>query len=330
MENPSTTPGTSTRPEFVTLGETMHLLLAEYGVALRRAGTFSASIAGAETNVAVGLSRLGHRTRWLSRVGSDPSGAAVLARLRAEGVDVSAVAVDPQRPTGLLMRDCHATRAIDVQYHRAGSAASALSAAYVAEAGLAGARLVHVTGITAMLSESAGEAVTEFLVLARRENAVISFDPNVRHKLGSAAEWRAAVGPLLPQADLVFAGSAELEFVTGHSARDAVRELLDGQASTVVLKHSDKSAEAITRDGRWRQETLARTVLDPVGAGDALTSGYLSAVLRDATPADALKAGAVSAALVVGTVSDLEGLPNRSESERALRSLTGDHETVDR
>src|ERR1700712_5193452 len=133
---------TTSGPEVVTLGETMQLLLAEYGVALRRAGTFRSSIAGAETNIAVGLSRLGHRTRWLSRVGADASGSAVLTQLRAEGVDVSAVEVDPDGFTGLLLRDCHPTRAIDVQYHRAGSAASALSAGYVRQAGLGGARLV--------------------------------------------------------------------------------------------------------------------------------------------------------------------------------------------
>jgi 2-dehydro-3-deoxygluconokinase len=321
---------TPSAAEVVTLGETMHLLLAEYGVALRRAGTFRSSVAGAETNVAVGLSRLGHRARWLSRVGADASGSVVLTQLRAEGVDVSAVEVDPDGFTGLLMRDCHPTRAIDVQYHRAGSAASALSAAYVRRAGLGGARLVHITGITAMLSASAREAAVELMELAHRENAVISFDPNVRRKLGSPQAWRAAVGPLLPHADLVFTGADELELVTGRPVPEAIGELLDGRANTVVVKHADKSTEAVTRDGRWRQETLARTVHDPVGAGDALTSGYLSAWLRGAAPSDALRAGAVSAALVVGTLTDLEGLPDRAEQERALRSLTGDHETVER
>src|ERR1700754_4449890 len=104
--------------EVVTLGEAMRLLLAEPGVALRRAHTFQSSVAGAETNVAVGLSRLGHRVRWLSRVGDDSSGAAVLATLRAEGVDVSKVEVASDGFTGLLLRDSDAARGIDVQYHR--------------------------------------------------------------------------------------------------------------------------------------------------------------------------------------------------------------------
>ncbi len=286
--------------EVVTLGEAMRLLLAEPGVALRRAHTFQSSVAGAETNVAVGLSRLGHRVGWLSRVGDDSSGAAVLATLRSEGVDVSKVEVDPSGFTGLLLRDDSA-----VQYYRSGSAASSLSAAYVREAGLGGARLVHVSGITAMLSPSTREAVEELFTLARASGATVSFDPNVRRKLSTPEQWRQTVSPLLARADLVFAGEDEL---FGYTAE----QLLDGGAQAVVVKQQDKVAQVVTAEGSWKQESLVTRVVDPVGAGDALTSGYLSAWLRGATPEAALRMGAVSAALVVGTRTDLEGLPDRA------------------
>ena len=284
--------------EVVTLGEAMRLLLAEPGVALRRAHTFQSSVAGAETNVAVGLSRLGHRVGWLSRVGDDSSGAAVLATLRAEGVDVSKVEVASDGFTGLLLRDL-----TNVEYHRSGSAASQLSAAYVREAGLSGAQLVHVSGITAMLSPSAREATEALFDLA----STISFDPNVRHKLGTPEQWRQTVGPLLARADLVFAGEDELELL-GYTAE----RLLEGSARVVVVKQRNKVARAVTAEGSWSQESLVTQVVDAVGAGDALTSGYLSAWLRGAGPAAALRAGAVSAALVVGTRTDLEGLPDRA------------------
>ena len=293
--------------EVVTLGEAMRLLLAEPGVALRRAHTFQSSVAGAETNVAVGLSRLGHRVGWLSRVGDDSSGAAVLATLRGEGVDVSKVEVASDGFTGLLLRDAAAERGIDVQYHRSGSAASQLSAAYVREAGLGGAQLVHVSGITAMLSPSAREAAEALFALARASGATVSFDPNVRHKLGTPERWRHAVGPLLACADLVFAGEDELELL-GYTAD----RLVEGGARAVVVKQRNKVARVATADGSWWQESLVTQVVDPVGAGDALTSGYLSAWLRGAEPAAALRAGAVSAALVVGTRTDLEGLPDRA------------------
>jgi 2-dehydro-3-deoxygluconokinase len=307
--------------EVTTLGEAMRLLVAEPGVALRRATTFHASVAGSESNVAVGLSRLGHRVRWLSRVGADASGDAVLAILRADDVDVSAVEKDPQRPTGLLLRDSHPTRPIDVQYHRQGSAASALTPAYVREAGLGGARLVHVSGITAMLSESARAAADEFVALAREEGALVSFDPNVRHKLGDPRRWRSVVGPLLREADLVFAGADELALLGDLTPRKL-------RAEVVVIKHSDHSAEVVTASARHRRETVARTVVDPVGAGDALAAGFLAAWLRGAEPGEALRSGVVTAGLVVGAVTDLEGLPNRVELDRELGCGRG--EVVDR
>jgi 2-dehydro-3-deoxygluconokinase len=294
--------------EVVTLGEAMRLLLAEPGVALRRAHTFTSSVAGAETNVAVGLARLGHRVRWLSRVGDDPSGASILATLRADDVDVSRVEVDPGGFTGFLVRDTET-----VEYHRSGSAASHLSAAYVREAGLDGARLVHVSGITAMLSPDAREAVEALFTLARASGAWVSFDPNVRLKLGSADRWRETVGPLLSRADLVFAGEDELELLG--QTPDA---LLAGRAQTVVVKQRDKIARAVTADGSWAQPSLVTRVVDPVGAGDALTAGYLSSWLRGAKPAEALRAGAACAALVVGTRTDLEGLPGQGELTKAL------------
>lgn len=306
-------------PEVVTLGEAMRLLVADPGTALRRATTFRASIAGSESNVAIGLSRLGHRARWLSRVGADAAGEAILAALRAEAVDTSSVEIDPLRPTGLLMRDSHPTRPIDVQYYRQGSAASALSPEYLRQVGLGGARLVHVSGITAMLSDSAQKATEEFFELARAAGATISFDPNVRHKLGEPERWRSVVGPLLRQADLVFAGADELALLGAVTPSEL-------PARAVVVKHPDHSAEVVTAEGRWRQPTVAATVTDPVGAGDALVAGYLSAWLRGAEPEAALRSGMASAGLVVGAVSDVEGLPNRSELERA----TAGGEAVDR
>lgn len=307
--------------EVLTLGEAMRLLLAEPGVALRRAHTFTASVAGAEANVSVGLARLGHRVRWLSRVGDDSSGAAVLSTLRAEGVDVSGVEVDPAGFTGLLLRDDTPGRGIDVQYHRAGSAACSLSADYVRAAGLGGARLVLVSGITAMLSLSARDAVLALFELARAAGATIAFDPNVRLKLASPAQWRETVGPLLHQADLVFAGEDELELLDASAA-----DLVAKGVGTVVVKQRDKVARAVTAEYEWSQETLVTQVVDPVGAGDALTSGYLSSWLRGGSPAEALLAGAVSAALVVGTRTDLEGLPDRAELARTSAALGGGEE----
>ncbi|MFF3494824.1 sugar kinase [Streptomyces sp. NPDC002795] len=311
--------------DVVTCGEAMLLMLAEPGVPLERAVTFRRSVAGAESNMAAGLARLGHGVRWLGRVGDDPSGRAVLAQLRADGIDTSYAAVDASAPTGLLMRDSHPARAIDVQYHRAGSAASLLTPDELKPEMLGGARLVHVTGITPMLSDSAHRATLRLLELAREAGALVSFDPNLRLKLGTPERWRSLVTPLLERADLILAGEDELQVlgVTGAG-------LLAAGVDTVVVKHRDKSASCLTGDSNWHQPAFRVPVTDPVGAGDAFAAGFLSALLRDAPYDICLREAAAVAALVVQCATDTDGLPDRRGLERALEAFTGDAESVHR
>ncbi|PZG21965.1 sugar kinase [Nonomuraea aridisoli] len=301
----------------VVCGEAMLLMLAEPGVPLERATAFRRSIAGAESNVAAGLARLGHDVRWIGRLGADPAGRSVLAMLRADGIDTRHAIVDPGAPTGLLVRDSHPSRAIDVQYYRAGSAASRLAPEELTPEMVSGARIVHVTGITPMLSASAHQATLRLFDLAREAGALVSFDPNIRLKLGSPELWRERVAPLLGRADIVLAGEDELELLGVDAAR------LGG---LVVVKHRDKSATL----GEARQEAFPVTLVDPVGAGDAFAAGFLSGVLRKEPYERCLREAAAVAALVVQCVSDTDGLPDRAGLDRALASFTEAGETVHR
>src|SRR5579859_2416678 len=116
-------------PAVVALGETMVLFLAEQAGMLREATSFHRYVAGAESNVAVGLCRLGSSAGFISRVGDDEFGQMILFRLRGEGVDVSHVILDPRAPTGLLFREKREIGPVDVVYYRRGSAASHMSPA---------------------------------------------------------------------------------------------------------------------------------------------------------------------------------------------------------
>ena len=302
----------------VVLGEAMHLFVAEPGVSFARADHFRTGVAGAETNVAVGLSRLGHHTRWLGRLGHDPSGEAVLRRLRAEAVDVSVVQLDESRPTGVLLRDSHAERAVTVQYHRAGSAATALDAKYVEHHWPQDAALAHVTGITAMLSESSRGAVGMLADCAARTGSVLSFDLNLRRKLGQLDKWREHTARALSSADIVFAGEDELEAVTDRPAPSVADQLLAGSASAVVIKHRDRSCTVATHQGTWNEVSRVRRVVDPVGAGDALSAGFLSAWLRGRDPHECLVTAVEAAAWVVGATLDHDGMPDRPQLLRAF------------
>src|ERR671932_1548190 len=93
------------RIEVATLGEAMVVMDPLSRGPLRHVGTFVKRVGGAELNVAVGLSRLGHRVSWAGRLGDDEFGEEILAFMRGEGVDVSQASLDARAPTGLYLKE---------------------------------------------------------------------------------------------------------------------------------------------------------------------------------------------------------------------------------
>ncbi|MER7007627.1 sugar kinase [Dactylosporangium sp. NPDC000555] len=302
--------------DVVTAGEAMGLLLAESATPLRRADRFVRSVAGSESNVAIGLARLGHSVAFCGRIGADAAGGWVRDTLRAEGVDVRALLEDPDRPTAVLLRDSPGTgRPVSVSYYRSGSAASALSTADVDEELVASARLLFVSGITAMLSPSAEDFVDRLMSVATRAGVHVAFDPNVRLRLAGAEQWRRAYARFATRMDTLLVSGEELDVL--QLPADPAR-LLRGRTTTVVVTHGAGGATATTAEGTDRVGARAVAVADPVGAGDAFTAGWLSARLRGLPSAGALREAAAVASLVVGVPTDIAGLPTPRERDQVL------------
>jgi sugar/nucleoside kinase (ribokinase family) len=140
-------------PDVVTFGEAMVLLAAAEPGLLEDVALFHKRTAGAETNVAIGLARLGLRVAWASRLGADATGRFLLAAMRAEGIDCSHVAIDSAHGSGLMFK----TKSTDgsdpqIEYHRRGSAACHFCIADIDLPWLTSARHLHATGIFAGLS----------------------------------------------------------------------------------------------------------------------------------------------------------------------------------
>ena len=298
------------------------MMLAEPGVPLERAVHFRRSVTGPEAVVAAGLARLGHRVRFLGRLGADPAGEAVLRELRADGIDVSAVVADPAAPTGLVLRDSHPQRDTAAQYYREATASCDLAPQDIGAELLAGTRLVHLSGVTPMLSASAAAATRRLIELARQEGAALSLDPAVRPGLGSEHDWMRVVGPLLSEVDMILADEDELELLLGGGPEEAAKALLGvGSARTVVVKRRDGGCTAVGRAGRWAQEPVGTPVTDPGGSSEAFAAGWLSACLRGLTPPDALAEAACAAALAAQSHADTDGLPDPRSRARALATL---------
>ncbi|WP_246151103.1 sugar kinase [Streptomyces qinzhouensis] len=282
---------------------------------------FTRAIGGAESNVACALAAAGHRTAWVSRVGADGFGDHLVAAVAGYGVDTSAVARDPGRPTGVYFRTAtdRAASGHEVAYYRAGSAASAMSPRTVPYSLVARTRVLHLSGITAALSADCLALLRE-LMLPREERPLISFDVNHRPGL-----WRAAdAGPVLlglaRGADLVFVGEDEAETTWGISGPDAIRAALP-EPRTLIVKQGAAGATAYVRgDDGTDAVVFARApavdVVAPVGAGDAFAAGYLSATLRGLPPRDRLRHGHLTAAAALTVPGDLGTPPDRDRADR--------------
>ncbi|MEU0401470.1 sugar kinase, partial [Streptomyces sp. NPDC006197] len=234
-------------PEVVCLGESMVAFLPSRPGRLADVPSFTRAIGGAESNVACALAAAGHRVRWVGRVGRDGFGDHLVDTIAAYGVDVGAVGRDPHRPTGVYFRtdEDRATDAHEVVYYRAGSAASAMSPATVPYEAVAGARILHLTGITAALSADCLALMRE-LTAPRAGRPLVSFDVNHRAGLwrdGGASE---VLLELARRADVVFVGADEAERLWGVAEPDAIRAVL-AEPAVLVVKRGGEGVVAFER-----------------------------------------------------------------------------------
>ena len=110
--------------EVVTVGESMGLFHAPAGIPIESHPVFRVSFGGAESNVAIGLARLGRSVEWIGRLGDDDLGRLIARELRAERVSVQDRIGDG--PTGIMVRTRRGHARAFVQYARNGSAGAAL------------------------------------------------------------------------------------------------------------------------------------------------------------------------------------------------------------
>ncbi|MEW2502652.1 sugar kinase [Amycolatopsis sp. NPDC047767] len=287
-------------PEVLCIGESMALFVPAEPGSPERVRSWLRTFGGAESNVACHLPALAVPSAWVSAVGDDPFGRALVQQIASAGVDVSGVEIDPARPTGLYVKESGA-QGSPVRYYRTGSAASALGPDLVDRLHLDGVRVLHLSGITPALSASC-LALVRALLAAPRGERLVSFDVNHRPALGQDV---AVLAELAGLADLVLTGDDEAERVWGTGDPARLRELLPGPR-TLVVKHGERGATLVEGDAAPVFEPALRVdVVEPVGAGDAFAAGFLAATLRGADPSTRLRRGHLQAAATLLTHDDV-------------------------
>jgi 2-dehydro-3-deoxygluconokinase len=245
--------------------------------------------AGAESNVSVALARLGWRTGWVSRMPDHALANAILRALRSDGVDVSSVKRVPGERLGTYFIEyANAPRSTQVIYDRADSAASRMTTADIDWDYLLDTRVLHLTGITAALSDTCYEVVLEAIKRAHTTGVIVSFDVNYRAKLWGAETAGEKLRPLIKEADILFCKGADASTLFGcegdqHLLMVELQKL--SRAFAIFCTFGDQGAALLSGDTFVTQPALPVQIVDRIGSGDAFAAGVLDGWLSGNTSA---------------------------------------------
>lgn len=295
-------------PDVVTIGETLLRLTAPPGFALEQTEVLRLEVAGAESNVAIGLARLGISSGWISRLVDNPLGRRIVNKIREHGVDTSRVIWIPDGRVGLYYLELgQRPRPYQVIYDRAGSAFSQIHPDEVDWSYVRQARLLHLTGITPALSPNCYQLVCRAIEEARAGGLIISFDLNYRSKLWSVEAARQVLQSFIPMVDILFCTTTEAISILQLNGEPEVmlRQASQRYPKLTIVLTLEEGGALLWHQGRVHaQPGYPLDPIDRVGAGDALVAGFLFGFLQG-DPLLGLAYGVAYAALKHTFIGDI-------------------------
>ena len=325
--------------DLVTIGRcSVDLYGQQIGSRLEDTVTFSKAVGGCPTNIAIGTSRLGLRSAIITRVGDEQMGRFVLEQLAREGVDTSAIVVDPNRLTSLVLLGVRDQSHFPMIFYRDNCADAALDETDIDPSFVARARAILVTG-THFAKPNTNAAQRRAIALARGNGARIILDIDYRpnlwglagHEAGDSRYVKsdavtASLAPILPDCDLIVGTEEELHIAAGREdTLDAIRAIrVAGSRATIVCKRGPMGcvvfpgAIPATIEGGIAGPGFPVEVYNTLGAGDAFMSGFLRGWLRD-EPLETCCAWAnASGALVVSRLLCSREIPSFVELQHFI------------
>ncbi|MEC0090005.1 sugar kinase [Paenibacillus macquariensis] len=312
----------NTHLDVVTFGEPMAMFYANEPGPLHESNSFSKALAGAETNVATGLSRLGLNVGLVTKLGDDNFGRFIIDALNQEKIDTQSVAFTEDYSTGMLVKSKVLTGDPVVEYFRKNSAASKLDVSDFNEDYFSSARHMHMTSIPAALSKECHEFSIHAMKFMKKLGKKISFDPNLRPKLwADTASMVNTINDLATKCDWFLPGISEGKTLTGfEKPEDIASYYLERGISLVVVKLGAEGAYYKTADQEGYVHGFhVANVVDTVGAGDGFAVGVVSALLDGLSVEEATRRGNAIGALAVMSPGDSDGLPTREELDAFMK-----------
>ncbi|MBY0099206.1 sugar kinase [Mesobacillus maritimus] len=314
--------------DVITIGEAMIVFDPNTTGPMKFVGGFEKKIGGAELNLVLGCARLGLKTGYISALGNDEFGKHIHNFARGEGIDVSQVKFVDGYPTSLNFKEIMEDGSTRTFYYRDKSPTLTLSADDLDEEYFKQAKILHITGIYPAIGPDHIQVIHRAIELAKQNNMMISFDPNIRLRMWSKEEARRVLSEILPRVDILLAGDEEMDIIIGESdPAKIIEEMKALGISFIAIKQGDKGSV-----GYWNGEILASPpvkaskVVDTVGAGDGFNSGILYGLLHEWSLERTLHFANTIGSMVVSVKGDNEGLPYYEDVQAKL----GEVERIER
>jgi 2-dehydro-3-deoxygluconokinase len=314
----------------VTLGETMLRLTPPHWQRWSQAQQAELHVGGSESNVAVGLARLGHRVEWVSRLTDNPLGRIITSQLAAHGVGVGRVVWTQEDRVGVYFYEQAAPpRGSQVVYDRRGSAASRIRPeelpADLFEPGEP-QRWLHTSGIMLGIGPSAAQTASAAIMAARQAGWKISLDVNYRRGLWSTEEAARSLAEVLPLLDLLIVTQDDAQLVLGAdpaaTAQDQLLAVADQTSAAVTaMTLGPHGAIGCEAGSVVQQPSCPVTLIGRLGAGDAFAAGFLHQQLLGGSLAERLAWGSAMAALKFTVPGDMPLIEPREAARLAQRLL---------
>lgn len=303
----------------LTIGDAMITMNPTSTGPLRFVSTFERKVGGAELNFAIGCARLGLDTAWISRLGDDEFGRVIYNFARGEGVNVDHVKFVEGHPTSINFKEIREDGSGKTFYYRYHSPVLSFRKEQFRKELFQQVDLLHISGVFMAIDPQNVELIHHIVKLAKASGTTVSFDPNLRLKLWTIEEARAAYAPLWEDVDIVLTGLDEIDLLLGTSDKESLAAFSKKHAiQDFVIKDGENGSQLFTNDQWLQADSFKVQPIDTVGAGDGFDAAYIYSYLKRLSPVERLRVANGAGALVTTVSGDNEGLPYLEELNRFI------------
>lgn len=298
--------------DVITIGDALITFNPQAKGPMKYVNTFERKVGGAELNFAIGCARLGLQTGWVSRLGNDEFGKYILNFVRGEGIDTGEVKLVDGYPTSLYFKEILEDGSGRSFYYRSNSPTDTLTEETLNEEYIKNAKVLHITGVFLAVNKDKNIGLIKKAAKIAKEHGVfVSMDPNIRLRLWTKEEVKAAIHELLPYVDILLTGDEEADILFDTMETDKIiEEAKKLGISYVAIKQGENGAIGYY-DGELidAPPVKAKKVVDTVGAGDGFDAGFVYGILNGWSLDKTLTFATTIGSMVVSVTGDNEGLP---------------------